>query len=560
MRRIFRHRILWLLCSSLVIAGSVTGEDGYQRGIVASVNRQASEAGLAVLKSGGNAVDAAVAVGFALGVVDGHNSGIGGGCFMLIRRPGGQVVAIDGRETAPAKATRDMYVREGRADTRLSQSGALACGVPGEVAAFDYAIGHFGRKSMAEVLAPAIRLAEEGFVLNAMQADRIASAKEDLEKFESSKAVFFRKGRPLAAGERLKQKDLAATYRHLAKEGVDWFYRGGFARAAGDWMGANGGILSSADFSTYNVVIREPVETTYRGWRVVSFPPPGSGGVHLLQMLNILESFPVAAMDSAARTHVFAEAMKLAFADRAHWLGDPDFARVPRGLLSKSYAAGLMSRISMDHAGKVPGHGMPPGWESDVFKKHTTHFCVADDEGNWVACTATINTTYGSKVVVPGTGVVLNNEMDDFAIQPGVRNAFGLVGADANCVEPGKRPLSSMSPTIVLKDGEPVLALGAAGGPKIITTVLTELVQVLDLGMTPAQAVAAPRVHHQWSPDELIVEEETPVELRTALEARGHVLKTQKAISTSQIIQRPVRGKGFIGAGDPRVGGVVAGW
>jgi len=535
-------------------------EPSFQHGIVASVNPEATRIGVSILKSGGNAIDAAVAVGFALGVVDGNNSGVGGGCFLLIRRPNGSVVAIDGRETAPGLASREMYFRNGRADAKLSQTGPLASGVPGEVAAFDYALLKFGSKSLASLLAPSIRLAEEGFVLNEAQADRIGSVKEDLAAFPASKALFFHGDRPLAAGERLRQPDLAATYQHLAAEGAPWFYHGGFAQAVGQWMQANGGLLSTSDFASYSVVLREPVATEYRGRRVISFPPPSSGGVHLLQMLNTLEPFSLSKMEEGTRWHLLAETMKLAFADRAYWLGDPDFARVPRGLLSKKYAAQRSKQIQLDHTATVSGHGWPPSWETDVFKKHTTHFCVADSAGNWVSCTATINTTYGSKVVVPGTGVVLNNQMDDFSIQPGVRNAFGLVGAEANAVGPGKRPLSSMCPTLVFKGREPVLALGAAGGPKIITTVLTELIEMMDLQMTPQQAVAAPRIHHQWSPDELVVEQELPQRLQESLVSRGHTLSRQKAISTSQIIARDLKTKRFIGAADPRAGGTIGGW
>jgi gamma-glutamyltranspeptidase/glutathione hydrolase len=311
-------------------------------------------------------------------------------------------------------------------------------------------------------------------------------------------------------------------------------------------------------------------------------------------MLNILEHFDLASLDEATRLHVIAEAMKLAFADRAHWLGDPDFAHVPRGLVSKKYATSLARKINLAHAVEVPSHGLPPNWKNDYFKpvkggtgrplptvrsgagdgahgvtrptgvatsdKHTTHFSVADAEGNWVACTATINTSFGSKVVIPGTGVVMNNQMDDFSVQPGVPNAFGLIGAEANAVAPGKRPLSSMSPTIVLKNGQPIIALGAAGGPKIISAVLMELVAMLDLGQSPAEAIAAPRIHHQWSPSELMVEKSLPENLKTALEQRGHKLQELNALSVSHIVARTSDGKGFIGAADPRGGGNAAGW
>jgi len=529
-------------------------------GMVASVHPLATRAGLDILKSGGNAIDAAVAVGLTLGVVDADNSGIGGGCFMLIRLANGKFVAIDGREMAPAKATRDMFLRDGKAETELSQTGSLASGVPGEIAAFDYAVKKFGKKRFADLLLPAAEMAEKGFEISGSYAHRLASVGDEMAKFESSRAIFFKDGEPLPAGHWFKQPELAATYRGIAEQGGDWFYRGAFAAATEKWMKANGGIMTAADFAAYHIALREPVTTTYRGYKVVSMSPPSSGGVHVVQMLNILEKFNLKSLDEATRLHVIAESMKLAFADRAHWLGDPDFAKVPRGLVSKKYAANLAKEIDLNHASDVASHGQPPAWNTDVFKHHTTHFSVADAEGNWVACTATVNTSFGSKVVIPGTGVVMNNEMDDFSAQPGVPNAFKLVGAEANAVAPGKRPLSSMSPTIVLKNGKPVISLGASGGPKIISAVLMEIVGLLDLGLTPEQALAAPRIHQQWSPNELMVEELLPENLKTALEKRGHVVTRLPSMATSQIVARDPRGKAFIGAADPRADGTAEGW
>lgn len=528
--------------------------------MVASVHPLATDAGLKILKNGGNAIDAAVAVGLTLGVVDVDNSGIGGGCFMLIRLADGRFVAIDGREMAPAAATRDMFIRGGKADTALSQTGALASGVPGEVAAFEHAVKHFGKKKFSELLLPAADLAESGFRLSSSYANRLKSVADEMTQFESSQAVFFKDGRTLRKGDLLKQPELAATYRGIARLGGEWFYNGPFAQATAKWMKANGGIMTAADFANYRVVLREPVRTTYRGHEIVTFSPPSSGGVHVAQMLNILEHFELRKLDEATRLHVIAEAMKLAFADRAHWLGDPDFAPVPRGLVSKDYAATLAKQINLERSTAVPKHGLPPSWNTDVFKHHTTHFSVADAEGNWVACTATVNTSFGSKVVVPGTGVVMNNEMDDFSAQPGVPNAFKLIGAEANAVAPGKRPLSSMSPTIVLKDGRPVIALGASGGPKIISAVLMELVGLLDLGLTPRQAVAAPRIHQQWSPDELMIERRLPESLQTKLKQRGHTLTVLPSMATSQIVARSPDEKGFVGAADPRAGGTAKGW
>ncbi len=531
-----------------------------KRGMVSSLHPLATEAGLNALKSGGNAIDAAVAVGLTLGVVDTANSGIGGGCFMLIRLANGKFVPIDGREMAPAAATRDMFVRGGKGDTSLSQTGPLASGVPGELAAFEYAVRSYGRKKLSDLILPAAEIAERGFEVSNAYASRIESVADDLAKFEATRVIFFKNGKPLNVGDVLKQPDLAATYRGIAREGRDWFYRGPFALAAEKWMKANGGIMTAADLTRYQIKLREPVSTTYRGHQVVSVGPPSSGGVHVVQMLNILEKFDLRSLDEATRLHVIAEAMKLAFADRAYWLGDPDFAKVPRGLVSKKYAASLARKINLERATEMPLHGLPPDWEGDLFKKHTTHFSVADAEGNWVACTATVNTSFGSKVVIPGTGVVMNNEMDDFSVQPGVPNAFGLIGADANAIAPGKRPLSSMSPTIVLKNGRPTIALGAAGGAKIISSVLLELVEMLDLGMSPEEAVAAPRIHHQWDPGELMVEKALAEPLRAALRQRGHKVTELPAFAVSHIVARSADGKSFEGAADPRAGGVAKGW
>jgi gamma-glutamyltranspeptidase/glutathione hydrolase len=326
-------------------------------------------------------------------------------------------------------------------------------------------------------------------------------------------------------------------------------------------MANNDGVMTADDFAAYSPVEREPLVTTYHDWTIVGFPPPSSGGVHVAQMLNILERFDLAAeykRDPARALHTIAEAMKLAFADRAHWLGDPDFVDVPRGLVDKDYASELAKKIDPEKAADVPGHGTPPRAIEDLFgKKHTTHIAAADSEGNWVAITATINTTFGSKVIVPGTGVMLNNEMDDLSAQPGVPNAFGLVGGENNAVAPGKRPLSSMSPTIVLKDGQPVLTVGAAGGPKIITQALQAIVRRHDFGQSLAESVAAPRIHHQWRPDELVVEEKMPADVVKKLESFGHKIEKIGTGGVTQAIEVGADGK-LIGTFDPRVPGKAA--
>ena len=507
------------------------------------------------MKEGGNAIDAAVAAALTLGVVDGHNSGIGGGCFLLIRTARGKFVAIDGRETAPAAVTRETFLRRGIADTALSQTGALASGVPGSVAAYDYAIQHYGKLTLKNHLLNAAQIAEAGFPIDRTYAGRLKATAGELKQFPATRAIFLRPNQePWRHGEILKQPDLAKSYRAIAQQGTGWFYRGPFAKAAEEWMKNNGGLLRLEDFNSYQIKLREPVRTTYRGHEIIGFPPPSSGGVHVAQILNVLEAFDLKAMGagSADFIHVVAEAMKPAFADRAYWLGDPDFEPVPRGLVSKEYAAQLAKQIKLDRATPVPHHGTPKGVTSDVFGKHTTHFCAADAEGNWVACTATINTSFGSKVVIPGTGVVLNNQMDDFSLQPGVTNYFGLVGAEANAVAPRKRPLSSMSPTIILKNGEPIFSVGAAGGPTIISQVALAIMNTIDFGLAPDQALAQPRFHHQWNPDELKIEKGTGDPVLQELEKRGHKLSPVDSFGAAQAIAVTPNGKNFRGTPDPR--------
>ncbi|MEX2176468.1 MAG: gamma-glutamyltransferase [Pirellulaceae bacterium] len=533
------------------------------QGMVASVHPLATDAGVAALARGGNAVDAAIATALTLGVVDGHNSGLGGGCFILIRRADGRLIAIDGRETAPAKATRDMFLVDGKPRSELSQHGPLAVATPGALAAYALAVKDHGRMPLAELVLPAAKLAQEGFPLDAPNAAALSRTAATLQKFSGPDVSLLKAdGSAYAAGEILRQPELAGTYRSIAEQGTGWFYRGPFAEQVGRWMAGHGGILATDDFAAYRPILREPLVTTYRGRTIVGFPPPSSGGVHVAQILNILEGFDLRAIherDAGEYHHVLAEAMKLAFADRAFWLGDPDQARVPRGLIDKQYARELAARIDREKASPVAGHGTPPAADENVFRKHTTHIAAADAQGNWVAITQTINTTYGSKVIVPGTGVVLNNEMDDFAIAPGTPNAFGLVGAEANAVAPGKRPLSSMSPTIVLQDGEPVLTVGAAGGPTIITQVLQALVRTIDLELPLHEAIGQPRIHHQWSPDEVRIESRLDERPKAALKARGHKLHEVKSMGVSQAIFFDPTTKTFLGVHDPRVPGKAAG-
>ena len=540
-------------------------------GMVATVHPLATQAGVAALEAGGNAVDAAVAAAVTLGVVDGHNSGVGGGCLILIRRANGEVLAIDGREMAPGKAHRDLYIRDGKLDIEASQTGPLAAAVPGALAAYDQALAKAGKLNLAAALLPAAKIADDGFAIDRIYASKIASTAEPINKFPETRRILMKPdGSPLREGDVLKQSDLAKTYRGVAEHGVAWFYRGPIAKLVAEWMADQGGIMTEQDFANYEVRFREPLRTTYRGHEVIGFPPPSSGGVHVAQMLNILEGFDLRGLAERNRAdfvHVVAESMKLAFADRAFWLGDPDYAPVPRGLADPAYAKSLREKIDMTKTTKVAGHGTPPLANDDLFadggkrkvtlEKHTTHIAAADSAGNWVAITATVNTTFGSKVIVPGTGVILNNQMDDFTVQPGVANSFGLQGAEANVVMARKRPLSSMSPTVVLKDGRPVLTVGAAGGPTIISQVLLAIINHVDFGLPVDQSLAGHRFHHQWSPDVLRVEENLPTAVQDELKRRGHDVRTTRGIGVSQGIQWD--GVKFIGSHDPRVPGKAAG-
>jgi gamma-glutamyltranspeptidase/glutathione hydrolase len=523
--------------------------------MVATGHPIATDAAADVFRAGGNAVDAAVAAALTLGVVDGNNSGIGGGCLILVRSAN-QLTAIDGREMAPGAAHKDMFLRDGKPMPEASQTGPLAAGVPGALAAYKIALERCGTKELPELLAPGIKAAEDGFIAGGRLARAVRGEAEHLNKFGGARGgLLHDDGTPIAEGERLVQRDLANTYRQIAKHGIDWFYRGPFAKQVGEWMAANGGVLTADDFAAYEAKLREPLHSTYRDYQIIGFPPPSSGGVHVAQILNILEQSPLGAIEMVsplATSGKIIEAFKLAFADRAYWLGDADFVAVPRGLVSKEYARQLAEKIDMARAADVPSHGMPPNWKQDVFGRHTTHIAAADADGNWVAITATVNTTFGSKVIVPGTGVVLNNEMDDFSIYPGVPNAFGLVGAENNSVAPGKRPLSSMSPTIVLdKRGRPILTVGAAGGPKIITQVVLAIVRHLDFGQPLPEAVGSPRFHHQWRPNVVTYEKDLAKGYVEGLRERGYGLEEIDSGGITQAIAVDRAGK-FIGVSDPR--------
>ena len=519
---------------------------------VATVNPYATQIAMDVIARGGNAIDAAIAAAFTLGVVDGHNSGIGGGCFILVRMANGEILAIDGREMAPAAAARDMYVVAGKADPELSRTGALAAGIPGSVAAYERLQKIGGKLTFRDVILPAANLAEKGFSISPALADRIAATAQNLAKFPASAAIYLDdNNQPLPAFSLLKQKDLATTYRSIAKQGSRYFYNGDFAKKAGRWMAANGGVITAKDFANYQVKMRKPIVSEFAGFTLYGFPPPSSGGIHVAQILNILEQFDLNSLTMAERYHLIAEAMKFAFADRAYWLGDSDFTRVPLALTDKRYAQTIANKISVDKSANDIAHGNPNVDIEHLMNKHTTHIAAADKDGNWVAITTTVNTSFGSKVVIPETGVVLNNQMDDFSAQVGAANAFGLVGSDANSIAARKRPLSSMSPTLVFKAGEPVMALGAAGGPTIISQVVQTLLYTLNDGMPVEQAMAQPRIHQQWNPNVLFVEAAMPVDTQQTLKKKGHELKVWPSMGASQAIQ--LRDGKLIPAAEPRV-------
>lgn len=551
---------LWfsaLLLVSMLVAPSWADDyaavtpDG--QGAVATVQPRATEAAMQAYAQGGNAIDAAVAAALTLGVVDGHNSGIGGGIFAVVHWADGKVEAIDGREMAPGKAHRDLYLRDGEYRPELSKKGPLAVGIPGAVAAYDYMMEKGGKANLAKHLKAAATLAEEGFAIDGIFARRLNRHAEDLQEFPGSAAIFLNaEGRPWPVGHRIQQTDLAQTYRAIANQGTDYFYGGEFAEAVGEWMADHGGIVTREDFANYELLRRQPVVSDYRGYRVYGFPPPSSGGVHVAQMLNILEGFEVAQLSEADRYHLLAEVMRLAFADRAYWLGDPAFASVPKGLISEAYADRLRARLSLKGTAEITGHSTPEQSQEDLFGKHTTHIATADKEGNWVAITATVNTNFGAKVVVPGTGVILNNQMDDFSAQPGEPNAYGLLGAEANRIAPGKRPLSSMSPTVVTREGKPVLTLGSAGGPTIITQVVQTLVNHIDLGMPLEDALVMDRIHHQWRPNQLFVEKTLIDPLRAELESKGHELRRLGDYGSTQAIGLDEQGR-FISVAEPRL-------
>lgn len=522
-------------------------------GMVASEQALASRIGLEILQAGGNAVDAAVAVGFALAVALPNAGNIGGGGFMVVHdAPSGTQVALDFRETAPKGAHQRMYLdAQGQVIDGKSLYTHYAVGVPGTVAGLTHALQKWGSMPLDRVIAPAIELAEKGFPVSETLAKVLKQEQKTLAPWPASTAIFWKDGAPLRRGDLLVQKDLAQSLRLIARDGAKAFYEGPIAQKIAAEMAPHAGGITLEDLKSYQVIERVPVRGQYRGYEVVTMPPPSSGGVHLVQMLNMLQRWPLKdwGVNSAQSIHHMTESMKLAYADRAEFLGDPDFVRVPmQGLTSMRYADQLASSIHPQRAraAQTIRPGQPQAYESE----QTTHYSVVDKAGSAVAVTYTLNTNFGSGIVAKGTGIVLNNEMDDFAAKPGVANAYGLVGGDANAVQAGKRPLSSMTPTIVLQDGRVALVTGSPGGPRIITTVLQTLVNTIDHGMNPAESAATPRFHHQWMPDELRLEKGFSPDTVHLLRQRGHHISVKPAMGRTQTIQ--VRDGVLYGASDPR--------
>jgi gamma-glutamyltranspeptidase/glutathione hydrolase len=525
-------------------------------GMVASQEAMATEVGVDILEAGGNAVDAAVGVGFALAVTLPAAGNLGGGGFMLVHdATTGRTDAIDYREKAPAAATRDMFLdAEGNADSNLSRFTPLAIGVPGTPSGLALALERHGTMSLEDVMAPAIRLAEDGFEVSAELSESLKASQERLTQWPSTAKVFYKPdGSAYEPGETLKQPDLAASLRAIAEEGPAAFYEGRIGAMIAEAVEDAGGIITADDLALYDAVVRAPVAGTYRGYDILSMPPPSSGGTHIVQILNILEGYDIAAMGagSAETIHLMAEAMKRAYADRSEYLGDSDFVDVPVAeLTSKIYAEARRSEIDPERA--TPSETIAPVESLLPYESpQTTHFSVIDSEGNAVSNTYTLNFGFGVGLVAEGTGILLNNEMDDFSAKPGVPNAYGLIGGDANAVESEKRPLSSMSPTLVLKDGEVFLATGSPGGSRIITTTLQVIMNVVDHGMNVAEASIFPRVHHQWLPEELRVEEGLSLDTLRLLEELGYNVTVKEAMGSTQSILRRDDGALF-GASDTR--------
>jgi gamma-glutamyltranspeptidase / glutathione hydrolase len=550
------------------------------KAMVATDEELGSKAGVEILKRGGNAVDAGVAVAFALAVVEPAAGNIGGGGFMLVRMANGSTTFLDYREVAPGKATRDMYITpDGKLDKEASVIGYKAVAVPGTVAGLELALKTYGTMKLADVMAPAIRVAEEGFAVSEKLERELREAKPKLEQFPVSKRIFLNDGKMLKAGETLKQPELAATLKRIAQKGAEEFYSGETARMLVADMAKSGGLITLEDLAAYKPRVREVLRAKYESggheWEVVTSPPPSSGGVAIIEALNMLKDVPLKNWDDVESVHMVAETMRRVFADRAAYLADPDYARVPvAGLTDPCYAKELVGTIDGQHAssskevraGKphscgAAAAGAPASTLVNLGEgPHTTHFSVVDAAGNAVASTYTLNNSYGSHVT-SSAGFLFNDEMDDFTTQPGVPNAlFGLIQSEANAIAPGHRPLSSMTPTILLRDGKLSFVTGSPGGPTIISATLLSVINWMRLGMDAQAAINAPRFHHQWLPDQIFMEENFPESTQKALEARGFTIKVRGHIGLVNAIGIDAKTGERLGAADPRDKGAAVGY
>jgi gamma-glutamyltranspeptidase / glutathione hydrolase len=548
-------------------------------GMVATDEELASRAGVEILQKGGNAVDAAVATAFALAVVEPAAGNIGGGGFMLVRMADGRTNFLDYRETAPGKATRDMYIKpDGKLDTEASVIGYQSVAVPGTVAGLELALKTYGTMKLADVMAPAMRLADGGFPVSEKLAREFVQERPDLQKFSVSSRIFLKNGELYKAGETLRQPELAATLQRIAKNGAAEFYRGETARMLVQDMQGLGGLITMEDLAGYQPKARQVLRAKYtvdgHNWEVISSPPPSSGGVAVIQGLNMLQSEPLKSWEDVESVHLVAETMRRVFADRAAYLGDPDFAKVPvDGLTSACYGKELAATIDPRRASssKVVKAGEPHvcGEEARIPAPvevslndgpHTTHFSVVDAAGNAVASTTTLNNGYGSHVT-SSAGFLLNDEMDDFTTQPGVPNAlFGLIQSESNAIAPGHRPLSSMTPTILLRDGKLSFVTGSPGGPTIISSVLLTVINWMRLGMDAQAAINAPRFHHQWMPDRIVMEQQFPDAMERALNAMGHATRRRGHIGLVNAIGIDSQTGERLGAADPRDEGSAVGY
>jgi gamma-glutamyltranspeptidase/glutathione hydrolase len=531
-----------------------------RHGMVVAEEPLAADVGVAVLRSGGNAVDAAIAVGFALAVTHPFAGNIGGGGFMLIRFADGRSTFIDFRERAPGKAARDMYLDASGNPTKESYEGWRSSGVPGTVRGLELAHAKYGSRKWADLLAPAIDLAQHGFPVSYAAAESFRAEGKSLAASPESKRIFLNNGAYFKPGEILRQPELSRTLARIARNGAPEFYQGETARIFAEEMARHGGLITEADLRDYKALERKPLEGEYRGYHILSAPPPSSGGIGLLQMLGMLEGsgYERSGAGSAASIHYVAEVMRRFFADRSQYLGDPDATPVPvASLLDPAYIR--QRRATIDPARATPSAMVLPGLERRE-SAETTHYNVVDAQGNAVAVTYTINLSYGNGITVPRLGFLLNNEMDDFSAKPGVPNAFGLLQGKANAIAPGKRPLSAMTPTMITRDGNFFMALGAPGGPRIITAVLQVILNVIDFGMNVQDAVDAPRFHHQWQPDTLRLERAISPDTAALLRDRGHTLDYSPGVVLARVEAILKNGAWLEGASDPRAAGKAAGY